>query len=68
MGIKDEMYKAIENEIDRTVELEKAKVIVDYEKAKEVAWMLTNLSTSNGDASSLTNQYIASIKNICGSN
>jgi len=29
--------------------------------------MLTELSTSVGDADALTNQYIANIKNICNS-
>ena len=40
---------------------------VNFEKAKEVAKMLTDLSTSVGDADALTNQYIANIKNICNS-
>lgn len=67
MAIQDEMYKAIEREIDQTVESGTEKVIVDLEKAKEVAKMLTDLSTSTGDADALTNQYIANIKNICNS-
>lgn len=65
MAIQDEMYKAIEKEIDQTVESGTEKVSVNFEKAKEVAKMLTDLSTSVGDA--LTNQYIANIKNICNS-
>lgn len=67
MAIQDEMYKAIEKEIDQTVESGTEKVSVNFEKAKEVAKMLTDLSTSAGDAEALTNQYIANIKNICNS-
>ena len=63
MAIQDEMYKAIEKEIESGAE----KVTVNFEKAKEVAKMLTELSTSVGDADALTNQYIANIKNICNS-
>jgi hypothetical protein len=59
MAIQDEMYKAIEKEIDQTVESGTEKVSVNFEKAKEVAKMLTDLSTSVGDADALTNQYIA---------
>ena len=50
MAIQDEMYKAIEKEIDQTVESGTEKVSVNFEKAKEVAKMLTDLSTSVGDA------------------
>ena len=64
MAIQDEMYKAIEKE---TVESGAEKVTVNFDKAKEVAKMLTDLSTSVGDADALTNQYIANIKNICNS-
>lgn len=64
MAIQDEMYKLIEQEIDQTVEAGKEKIIVDYEKAKQVAKMLTDLSTDVNDADSLTNQYIAQIKII----
>jgi hypothetical protein len=67
MAIQDEMYKLIEQEICQTVETGKEKVVVDYEKAKQVAKMLTNLSTDISDADSLTNQYIAQIKIICNS-
>ena len=67
MAIQDEMYKAIEKEINQTVNSGAEKVIVNMEKAKEVAKMLTDLSTSTGDADALTNQYIANIKNICNS-
>lgn len=67
MAIQDEMYKAIEKEINQTVESGTEKVSVNFEKAKEVAKMLTDLSTSAGDADVLTNQYIANIKNICNS-
>ena len=59
MAIQDEMYKAIEKEIDQTVESGTEKVSVNFEKAKEVAKMLTDLSTSVGDADALTNQYIS---------
>lgn len=67
MAIQDEMYKAIEKEINQTVESGTEKVSVNFDKAKEVAKMLTDLSTSAGDADALTNQYIANIKNICNS-
>lgn len=67
MAIKDEMYKAIEKEINQTVEVGAEKVTINFEKAKEVARMLTDLSTDIGDADALTNQYIANIKNICNS-
>lgn len=65
MSIQEEMYKAIETEIDRTVAAGKEKVIVNNDKAKKVARMLTELSVSKADAESLVNQYIANIKNIC---
>ena len=65
MAIQDEMYKAIEKEINQTVESSNEKIMVDFSKAKEVAKMLTELSTEASDADMLTNQYIASIKNIC---
>lgn len=65
MAIQDEMYKAIEQEIDETIESGNEKIIVNFNKAKEVAKMLTDLSTDFGDADALTNQYIANIKNIC---
>ena len=64
MAIQDEMYKAIEKEINQTVEAGMEKITVNFEKAKEVAKMLTDLSTNVGDADTLTNQYIANIKNI----
>lgn len=63
--IQDEMYKAIEKEINQTIESDSGKIIVDYNKAKKVAKMLTELSMDKADAESLTNQYIAGIKNIC---
>lgn len=63
--IQDEMYKAIEKEIDQTKENDSDKIVVDYNKAKKVARMLTELSMDKADAESLTNQYIAGIKNIC---
>jgi hypothetical protein len=67
MAIQDEMYKAIEQEIDKTIAEGREKVIVKYERAKEVAKMLTELSTDKRDADTLTNQYIARIRNICNS-
>ena len=65
MAIQDEMYRQIEQEIDQTVNEEKQVRYVNYNKAKEVARMLTSLSTETSDADSLTNQYIANIRNIC---
>lgn len=65
MAIQDEMYKLIETEINQTIKVGKEVRTVDVEKAKEVARMLTNLSTDTSDADTLINQYIANIKNIC---
>ncbi len=65
MGIEDKMYAAIEKEIDATIQNDKQKRYVNNERAKEVAEMLTHLSTDAADADSLTNQYIAQIKQIC---
>ncbi|MBS7364062.1 MAG: hypothetical protein KIH03_09640 [Paludibacteraceae bacterium] len=65
MAIQDEMLKAIINEIDKIVEAEEEKILVDNEKAKLVAEMLTELSVNNLNADDLVNQYIAKIKNIC---
>lgn len=67
MSIQEEMYKAIETEIDKTVKAGKEKVIVNNDKAKKVARMLTELSVSKSDADSLVNDYISRIKNICKS-
>jgi len=67
MAIQDEMYRLIEQEINQTVEAGKERLIVNYDKAKQVARMLTSLSTDTSDSDSLTNQYIANIKNICNS-
>ena len=67
MAIQDEMYKAIEKEINQTINSGMEKVTVNFEKAKEVAKMLTNLSTDAGEADALTSQYIANINNICNS-
>lgn len=67
MAIQDEMYKLIEKEINETIELGKEIRTVNIENAKEVAKMLTSLSTDVSDADTLTNQYIANIKNICNS-
>lgn len=67
MAIQNEMYKAIEQEIEKTIAEGKEKVEVKKERAKEVAKMLTELSIDPKDADYLTNQYIARIKNICKS-
>lgn len=67
MAIQDEMYKAIEQEIEKTIAEGKEKVEVKKERAKEVAKMLTELSIDPKDADYLTNQYISRIKNICKS-
>lgn len=65
MAIQDEMFKDIVAEIDKTSQSDTQRIHVDICKAKEVAKMLTDLSVSSSDAESLTNQYIARIKNIC---
>ena len=67
MAIQDEMYRLIEQEINQTIEADKQVRNVNYDRAKQVARMLTSLSTETSDADSLTNQYIANIKNICNS-
>ncbi len=65
MAIQDEMYKKIEQEIDLAVKEGRGKVLVDIDKAKLVAKMLTELSVEKTEADSLVNQYMANIKNIC---
>ena len=65
MAIQEEMLKDIVTEIDATVAADKQKIYVNVSKAKEVAKMLTDLSVDPSDAETLTNQYIARIKNIC---
>ena len=67
MAIQDEMYKMIQQEIDLAVKEEREKVLVDIDKAKQVAKMLTQLSIEKSEAESLVNQYMANIKNICNS-
>ena len=67
MAIQDEMYKMIEQEINRVVAEGREKVIVNYDKAKLVAKMLTDLCVDKAEADSLVNQYMANIKNICKS-
>ena len=67
MAIQDEMYKMIEQEIDLVVKEGREKVLVDIDKAKSVADMLTQLSVEKSEAESLVNQYMANIKNICNS-
>lgn len=65
MAIQDEMYKLIEKEITETLEKRKEVKVVNIDKAKEVARMLTGLSTDSNNAENLVSQYIANIKNIC---
>ena len=67
MAIQDEMYKEIEKEISLVIKEGREKVIVNNEKAKMVAKMLTELSTDKTEPESLLNQYMAGIKNICNS-
>lgn len=67
MAIEDEMFKLIDEEIELTLDEGKEKVAVDKVKAKEVARLLTSLSTERAEAQSLVNQYIAQIKIICNS-
>ena len=65
MAIQDEMYKLIEKEITETLDKKKEVKAVNIDKAKEVARMLTGLSTDSNNAENLVSQYIANIKNIC---
>lgn len=65
MAIQDEMYKMIEQEIELVVKEGREKVLVDIDRAKLVAKMLTELSVEKTEADSLVNQYMANIKNIC---
>ena len=67
MAIQDEMYKMIQQEIDLAVKEEREKVLVDIDKAKQVAKMLTQLSVDKSEPDSLVNQYMANINNICKS-
>ena len=67
MAIQYEMYKEIEKEISLVIKEGREKVIVNNEKAKMVAKMLTELSTDKTEPESLLNQYMAGIKNICNS-
>jgi hypothetical protein len=62
MAIQDEMYKLIEKEIEDSG---KEVRTVDTVKAKEVAKMLSSLSTDPSEPDNLVSQYIANIKNIC---
>jgi hypothetical protein len=64
MAIEDEMFKQIEKKIDSIKDEGIGAGNINFEKAKEVARMLTELSTDNSDAESLVNQYMAGIKNI----
>ena len=63
MAIKDEMYKMIEKEINQMVSDNKVQKL-DTEKVKQVAKMLTGLSTDKAEAEQLVKQYIVNIKNI----
>lgn len=65
MAIQDEMFRLIEKEIAETVASGKELRVVNLDKAKDVARMLTNLSIEPLEAENLVNQYIANIKNIC---
>lgn len=65
MAIQDEMFKLIEKEISETIKNGKEVRVVDLDKAKQVARMLTNLSIDPNESENLVNQYIANIKNIC---
>ena len=67
MAIQDEMYKMIKQEIDLVVKEDRGKALVNVDKAKLVAKMLTELSVDKSEADSLVNQYMANIKNICNS-
>lgn len=64
MAIQDEMYKMIEKEINQMVSDNKVQEL-DTEKVKQVAKMLTGLSTDKAEAEQLVKQYIVNIKNIC---
>jgi hypothetical protein len=66
MAIQDEMYKMIAQEIDTTIDTGKEKIIVDVNKAKEVAKELAALSVNaNHESKSLADDLIVNIKNIC---
>lgn len=64
MAIQDEMYKMIVKEINQAKEDGKLNDL-DVEKVKQVAKMLTDLSTDRSEAERLIKQYISNIKNIC---
>ena len=64
MAIQDEMYKMIEKEINQMVSDNKVQKL-DTEKVKQVAKMLTGLSTDKAEAEQLVKQYSVNIKNIC---
>lgn len=68
MAIQDEMYKMIEREINIKLKENQVGIKLNENKVKKVAKMLTSLSTDKGEAESLTNQYMANIKNICKQN
>lgn len=67
MAIEDEMFKLIEQEIELTLDEGREIVVVDCDKAKKAARLLTSLSTERAEAQNLINQYIAQIKIICNS-
>lgn len=67
MAIQDQMLKMIVDEIDKTISSGQEKVIVNEARTKDVAKVLTSLSTEKAEAATLVNQYIAQIKLICKS-
>lgn len=67
MAIQDQMLKMIVDEIDKTISSGQEKVVVNEARAKDVAKVLTSLSTEKAEATTLVNQYIAQIKLICKS-
>ena len=67
MAIQDEMYRMIVKEINETIDSGKEKRLVNIDKAKMVAKMLSELSLDPREAETLVNQYITGIKNICNS-
>lgn len=65
MAISDIMYSMIEQEIDKTFAQERDKRIVDKDKAKKVAKMLSELATDRKEEDALVQLYIKNIKLLC---
>lgn len=65
MAISDIMYSMIEQEIDKTFAQEREKRIVDKDKAKKVAKMLSELATDRKEEDALVQLYIKNIKLLC---